>query len=216
MIKKSHRINTIAIALACSVSPPVFAEDAKTINKLETPATHMPSHTGVASGKDQPLWTKEQQKQAALEKKYKQDIANDPDNKKNYAYLAGLYLANNKSAKAIDAYQEAIMHDPENPKLFAAMSIAYLHQSKFSMAKAMADQALKIDPDLKSVNKINEYIVAKEAAIEAASSVPAGGKIPDMSRFEKGSGHGKKASHGGLKSTGATGEKPADKLHKPN
>ncbi len=162
----------------------------------------------ASSDKNQPLWSKDQQKQAELEKTYKQAIANDPENKKNYAYLAGLYLSSNKSGKAIEAYQEAIMHDPENPKLFAALSIAYLHQSKFGMAKAMADQALKIDPSLKSVNKINEYIVAKEAAIEAASKIPAGGKIPDMSRFKKPLGHG-------AAMPAASGEKPADKIHNP-
>ncbi len=219
MIKNSHRIKVIGITVVCSMSLLVFAEALKMTNQVGTAiAKQMSAHAGVAHGaknKDQPLWTKAQQKQAELEEKYKQAIANDPDNKKNYAYLAGVYLANNKSAKAIDAYQEAIMHDPENPKLFAALSIAYLHQSKFGMAKAMADQALTIDPSLKSVNKINEYIVAKKAAIDAASNVPAGGKIPDMSRFSQGAGHAKKKTHGALMSMGVTGEKPADTLHNP-
>ena len=165
------------------------------------------AHT--SSAENQPLWSKDQQKQAELEKKYQQAIANNPDNKKNYAYLAGLYLSSNKSARAIEAYQEAIIHDPENPKLFAALSIAYLHQSKFGMAKAMADQALKIDPSLKSVNKINEYIVAKEAVINAASKVPAGGKIPDMSRFDTSPGHGSTMPE-------ASGDKPSDKMHNSN
>ena len=127
----------------------------------------------------QPFWSDQQTKQAELEKKYQQAISAEPENKKNYAYLAGLYLTNNKNAKAIDAYQDAITHDVENPKLFAAISIAYLHQSKFDMAKAMADHAIVLDPELKQVKKINEYITAKQEAIEAAQNVkaPAGNKI---------------------------------------
>ncbi len=119
----------------------------------------------------QPFWSDQQVKQAALEKKYQQAIIAEPENKKNYAYLAGLYLTNNKTAKAIDAYQDAITHDVENPKLFAAISIAYLHHSKYDMAKAMADQAIALDPELKQVAKINEYIVAKQEAIKAAQKV---------------------------------------------
>ncbi len=121
----------------------------------------------------EPFWSNEQTKQAKLEKKYQQAITAEPENKKNYAYLAGLYLTNNKTAKAIDAYQDAITHDVENPKLFAAISIAYLHQSKFDMAKAMADHALALDPELKQVAKINEYIVAKQEAIKAAQTMNA-------------------------------------------
>ena len=116
-------------------------------------------------------WTQDQTKQAALEKEYKANILANPENKKTYAYLAGLYLSNNMSSKAINAYQEAIMHDPTNPKLFAAISIAYLHMAKYGMAKAMADQALKLDPKMTGVKKINEYVAAKQEAIESASKV---------------------------------------------
>ena len=232
MIKNKQPLSFISLMLFSSATV-VFADTATTTaatssttirttaqpgsSEKTSPAT-VSAHAALMSSKkdndpNAPLWNKEQARQAALEKKYKDAIAADPENKKNYAYLAGVYLANNKSSKAIDAYQEAIMHDPENPKLFAALSIAYLHQSKFGMAKAMADQALKIDPSLKSVNKINDYIVAKKAVVDAASKVPAGGKIPDMSRFDTGSGHGKKTSHGALRSPGATVEKPKNTSH---
>ena len=120
----------------------------------------------------QPFWSDQQTKQAELEKKYLQAISAEPENKKNYAYLAGLYLTNNKTAKAIDAYQDAITHDADNPKLFAGISIAYLHQSKYDMAKAMADYALVLDPELKQVKKINEYITVKQEALKAAQSAP--------------------------------------------
>lgn len=120
----------------------------------------------------QPFWSDQQIKQAELEKKYLQAISAESENKKNYAYLAGLYLTNNKTAKAIDAYQDAITHDANNPKLFAAISIAYLHQSKYDMAKAMADYALVLDPKLKQVKKINEYITAKQEALKPAQSAP--------------------------------------------
>jgi tetratricopeptide (TPR) repeat protein len=128
-------------------------------------------HGSAAADKDQPFWSEQQSKQADLEAQYKQAIANNPENPNNYAYLAGLYLSNNKTEAAIDAYQEAITHNPGNAKLFAAISIAYLHQSKFSMAKAMANEALRLDPSLKQVEKINEYIDAKQETIDAASKV---------------------------------------------
>jgi tetratricopeptide (TPR) repeat protein len=139
--------------------------------------------------KNQPFWSKEQTKQADLEKKYIKEISETPENKKPYAYLAGLYLTNNKTTKAIGAYQNAITHDAENPKLFAALSIAYLHHAKYDMAKAMADEALRLDPKLSGVKKINEYVTAKQDAIDAATKVPAGG-----SKFNT-SG---KAPHGGV------------------
>ncbi len=113
-----------------------------------------------------------------------------------------MYLTNNKNAKAIDAYQDAITHDPENPKLFAAISIAYLHQAKHDMAKAMADHALKLDPKMTEVKKINEYIIAKQEAIEIASKVPA----YDTNTSGKG--------HGAVKPS-LTGGKPNDAIHNP-
>lgn len=122
----------------------------------------------------QPFWSKEQTRQAELEKKYKNKIAENAENKQAYAGLAGLYLTNNKIAEAVDAYQDAITHNPENPKLFAAISIAYLHQSKYAMAMAMADEALRLDPSMTQVAKINEYIIAKEAAIQAAANASPG------------------------------------------
>lgn len=129
------------------------------------------AHGSGTVDKDQPLWSEQQGKQAKLEAQYKQEIADNPENPNNYAYLAGLYLTNNKTAEAIDAYQEAITHNPGNAKLFAAISIAYLHQSRFDMAKAMANEALRLDPSLTPVEKINEYITAKQDAIDAASKV---------------------------------------------
>ncbi len=223
MIKNRKTLLSLSLMLFASSFSLLSAQtpDTKTTvapdlgNATKTPTAKISAHVAMMSGKNkgdvnQPLWDKNQASQAALEKKYKEAIKADPQNKKNYAYLAGVYLANNKSGKAIDAYQEAIMHDPENPKLFAAISIAYLHQSRFALAKEMADQALKLNPSLKSVNKINQYIDAKQKAIEAASKVPAGGKIPDMSRFSK------PAGHGAVLPTATSTEKPADKLHSPN
>ena len=155
----------------------VFAETLSTPEVMKTQqaiTVHINTMLGddkKIQSTDQPLWKKDQSEQAALEKKLKESIKADPDNKQNYAYLGALYLSNNKSAKAVKAYQNAIIHDPINPKLFTAISIAYLHQSKFSMAKAMADQALKIDPSLKSVDKIKEYISAKQKVMNAASKM---------------------------------------------
>ena len=220
MIKNRNTLTFIALTLLASSVSLLSAETMDTVSSEKTDKTtslpaNISAHVAMMSSKNksdenQPLWSKDQGRQAELEKKYKEAIAKDPENKKNYAYLAGVYLANNKSGKAIEAYQEAIMHDPENPKLFAAMSIAYLHQSRFAMAKEMADQALKLNPSLKSVNKINQYIVAKQKAIDAASKVPAGGKIPDMSRFSKPTGHG------AVLPTATTPKKPGDKNHNPN
>jgi tetratricopeptide (TPR) repeat protein len=159
----------------------------------------------LAEHSDIKTWTKDQTKQVDLEKKYKKEIATNPDNKKTYSYLAGLYLSNNMSSKAIEAYQDAIIHDPTNPKLFAAISIAYLHKAKYSMAKAMADEALRLDPNLKGVKKINEYVIAKKEAIEAASKIPAGGSKMDMTGD---------VSHGSVIPT-ASGVIPTDSVHKP-
>lgn len=142
------------------------------------------AHDAGTVDKDQPFWSEKQSKQADLEAQYKKGIAENPENPNNYAYLAGLYLSNNKTAKAIDAYQEAITHNPGNAKLFAAISIAYLHQSKFNMAKAMASEALRLDPSLKPVEKINEYITAKQEAIDAASKV----SQEDVNAAKSGSG----------------------------
>jgi len=166
------------------------------------------AHASIKSGdkKDQPFWSKDQVKQSELEKKYKAEIAKNPDDKKLYAYLAGLYLTNNKTSKAIDAYQDAITHDSENPKLFTALSIAYLHHSKYDMASAMASEALRLNPELSGAKKINEYVTAKKEAIELAAKIPAGGSKFDMSGV---------APHGSVMPT-AVGEKPADLLHKLN
>ncbi len=166
------------------------------------------AHASVKAGdkKDQPFWSKDQVKQAELEKKYQAEIAANPDNKKTYAYLAGLYLTHNKTTKAIDAYQNAIMHDSENPKLFAALSIAYLHHAKYDMASAMANEALRLNPELSGVKKINEYVMAKKEAIELASKIPADGSKFDMSG---------KAPHGAVMPS-AIGEKPSDLMHKIN
>ncbi len=156
---------------------------------------------------DNQRWTQDQLKQAELEKKYKATILANPENKKTYAYLAGLYLSNNMSSKAIEAYQEAIIHDPTNSKLFAALSIAYLHKAKYGMAKAMADEALRLDPKLTGVKKINEYVTAKQKAIKAASKVPADGLKSNTPQTT--------VPHGGVMPT-AMGDKPADSMHKLN
>lgn len=167
------------------------------------------AHASIKAGdkkEDQPFWSKDQVKQSELEKKYKAEIAKNPDNKSMYAYLAGLYLTNNKTTKAIDAYQDAITHDAKNPKLFAALSIAYLHHSKYDMASIMATEALRLNPELTGAKKINEYVTAKKEAIELAAKIPAGGSKFDMSGA---------APHGSVMPT-AVGEKPADLLHKLN
>ena len=164
------------------------------------------AHASVKVGdkKNQPFWSKDQTRQAELEKMYQAEIAANPDSKKTYAYLAGLYLINNKTTKAIDAYQDAITQDAENPKLFAALSIAYLHHAKYDMAQAMATEALRLDPSLKGVTKINEYVVAKKEAIELASKVPTGGSTMGMTG---------KAPHGSVMPT-ASSNKPSDNIHK--
>lgn len=182
-----------------------FAESSKKPVIDMTAANQAHALAKAGDKKDQPFWSKDQTKQAELEKKYQAEIEANPDNKKTYAYLAGLYLTNNKTTKAIDAYQDAITHDAENPKLFAALSIAYLHHAKYDMAKAMADEALRLNPKLTSVSKINEYIVAKKDAIEAASKIPAGGTKANMSV---------KAPHGSVMPT-VSGKMPADSIHKP-
>jgi len=206
-------IKLIILVASFSLAQVVIAEDTagnkKVLSSQETKDMEAVNKAHAAikpSNKDAPFWSKDQEKQATLEKKHKKAIAENPDEKKNYAYLAGLYISNNKTFKAIDAYQEAITHDAENPKLFAALSIAYLHSAKYEMAQAMATEALRIDPKLKGVAKINEYVVAKQAAIEAASKVPASATTIDMS---KGVG-----LHGSVMPT-ATGVKPSDKIHTP-
>ncbi|RTZ65983.1 MAG: hypothetical protein DSZ29_03570 [Aquificaceae bacterium] len=145
--------------------------DMSVTNKGHANVQSQTSQKAVGGHTNLQHWTQDQTKQAALEKEYKASILANPENKKTYAYLAGLYLSNNMSSKAINAYQEAIIHDPTNPKLFAAISIAYLHMAKYGMAKAMADQALKLDPKMTGVKKINEYVVAKQEAIKSASKI---------------------------------------------
>lgn len=176
-MKKKFLSLTISL-LTCTASmhsTTVFATESIKDNtkKVTTDLPNlMHSTVKVPAKEEQPFWSTEQTRQAELEKQYKKEIAENPDNKYTYTYLAGLYLTNNKTTQAIDAYQDAITHNPENPKLFAAISIAYLHQSKFSMARAMADEALRLDPSLTQVKKINEYIVAKEKSIQAAANIP--------------------------------------------
>ena len=201
-------IKLIVLTAALSLTQLAVAEETKEPSKTMNTSGMSKAHAAIKKAdKDAPFWSKDQTKQAELEAKYKKAIAETPDNKKNYAYLAGLYISNNKNTKAISAYQDAITADPKNPKLFAALSIAYLHHAKYSMAQAMATEALRLDPTLKGVDKINEYVVAKQEAIEAASKVPAAGVKVDMS---KGSG-----LHGSVMPT-ATGTKPSDKIHNPN
>jgi len=167
-------VSTIALLIqASSVSayetskPGTLSADSSMMNDAHSAAVHGSSEQHT----EQPFWSEDQGKQAEREAQYKKQIAENPENPSTYAYLAGLYLTNNKTAEAIDAYQDAITHNPKNAKLFAAISIAYLHQSKFDMAKAMTDEALRLDPSLKQVEKINQYIEAKQEAIKSASSV---------------------------------------------
>lgn len=190
------------LLLSLVTTQAVFANSNESSEDINANKAMMQAHSQIKKDQaNQPLWSETEKKQAELEAKYLEAIAAEPENKKNYAYLAGLYLTNNKNAKAIDAYQDAITHDPENAKLFAAISIAYLHQSKHDMAKAMADQALLLDPEMKGVEKINEYIIAKQEAIKAASKVPAYGA-------------GMSKSHGEIKPNLASG-KPNDAIHNP-
>ncbi len=201
-------IKLILLTVAFSLAPIAAANTDKEASK---PATDMSSankaHAAIKSDEkaNQPFWSKDQVKQSELEVKYKKAITDNPDDKKSLAYLAGLYLSNNKTGKAIDAYQDAITVDAENPKLFAALSIAYLHHSKYEMAQAMADEALRLDPKMKGVDKISEYVIAKQEAIKAASEAPAEGEKIDMSKG--GSLHGTLAPVGGAK--------PSDKIHNP-
>jgi len=201
-------IKLILLTAALSLTQFATAEVAKSPSNTMDMTAINKAHAEIKKAeKDAPFWSKDQTKQAELEIKYKKAIAENPDDKKNYAYLAGLYITNNKNSKAIEAYQEAITHDSENPKLFAALSIAYLHHAKYGMAQAMATEALRLDPTLNGVDKINEYVVAKQEAIEAASKTPAKGTKIDMT---KGVG-----LHGSVMPT-ATGAKPSDKIHNPN
>jgi len=206
-------IKLILLSAAVSLTQVAIAEDTKTPTPNKPHSANMDAinkaHAAIKpTDKNAPFWSKDQAKQAELEKEYKKAIAENPDDKKNYAYLAGLYISNNKNSKAIDAYQDAITHDAENPKLFAALSIAYLHHAKYGMAQAMAAEAQRLDPSLKGVDKISEYVIAKQAAIEEASKTPATAKTKiDMT---KGVG-----LHGSVLPT-ATGVKPTDKIHTPH
>ncbi|HIO93328.1 MAG TPA: hypothetical protein EYG68_10875 [Leucothrix mucor] len=200
-------IKLILLTAALSLTQLAVAEETKAPSKTMDMSAVSKAHAAIKKAdKNAPFWSKDQAKQAELEVKYKKAIAKNPDDKQSHAYLAGLYISNNKNSKAIDAYQDAITVDPENPKLFAALSIAYLHHAKYSMAQAMATEALRLDPTLKGVEKINEYIVAKQEAIEAASKTPASGAKIDIS---KGVG-----LHGSVMPA-ATGSKPSDKIHNP-
>jgi Tfp pilus assembly protein PilF len=158
-------------ALASNDSPLAVTAKAMSSSVSTSHTTDGLAAESTAAIDKKPFWSPEQKQQAALEKAYKNIITENTEDKQAYIDLAGLYLINNKTSTAIDAYQDAITHDPENPKLFAAISIAYLHQSKYAMARAMADEALRLDPSMQQVNKINEYIEAKEAAIQAAANV---------------------------------------------
>lgn len=201
-------IKLIVLTAALSFTQLAVAEATKAPSKTMDMTTVNEAHAAIKKAdKNAPFWSEDQKKQAELEIKYKKAIVENPDNKKNYAYLAGLYISNNKNSKAIEAYQEAITYDPENSKLFAALSIAYLHQGKYAMAQAMATEALRLDPTLKGVDKINKYVVAKQEAIEEASKTPVKDKNIDMSN-----GVG---LHGSVMPT-ATGAKPSDKIHNPN
>ncbi len=164
-------VSLSALLLTANADP--AAHETDQLNQTITATTNQGLLTGhQQQNKNIPFWSEDQKRQAVLEQSYKQAITNNQSEKKNYAYLAGLYLSNNKTSRAIEAYQDAITHDPQNPKLFAAISIAYLHQAKFAMSKAMADEALRLDPSMNQVKTINEYIEAKQTALKVASQVP--------------------------------------------
>ncbi|MFK5894871.1 MAG: tetratricopeptide repeat protein [Pseudomonadota bacterium] len=182
-----HKLkNTSILVLACLSSAVVMAEIPVTAQQQLSAMSDSPTttqsynalnsaHSELVSKTPQPFWSEKQKKAAEYESKMLKAIKDDPENKKNYANLANLYLSNNKTKKAISAYQDAINHDTNNAKLFAAISIAYLHQSKYSMAKTMAEQAIKLDPEMKHAMKIKEYILAKEeviAQVEQKSTMP--------------------------------------------
>ena len=146
-----------------------FAESHITSNSHTPPQTNLHK---TEIGKDAPFWSASEAKAAKQEALLLKTIEQNPESKVAHANLANLYLANNKTKKAIGAYQNAIIVDPNNAKLFAGLSIAYLHQSKYSMAKAMAEQAVELDPNMEHAKKIQEYITKKEAVIAQASSTP--------------------------------------------
>ncbi len=215
--------NTLFISLALISQATIVCANETSNTNIATDTLNQ-AHTAAHSSeaKNQPFWSEQQTKQAALEAKYKKQILEDPDNKKNYSYLAGLYLTNNKTTKAIDSYQDAITHDPENPKLFAGISIAYLHQAKFAMARAMADEALRLDPSLTQVSKINEYIIAKEEAIKAASEAPplentdkVGASLDHTPMGAAALGEAPKDAMHGSKNSALNIDNPSDWVHKP-
>jgi len=139
-------------------------------------SNHAAAYEHTDSQKDAPFWSAQQATAAKQEAFLLQAIEKNPQNKAANAQLANLYLANNKTKKAIGAYQQAIIVDADNARLFAGISIAYLHQSKYAMAKAMAEQAIALDPEMKHAIKIKEYITKKEEIIAQAdgksSSMP--------------------------------------------
>jgi cytochrome c-type biogenesis protein CcmH/NrfG len=172
-----NKIKPISILISCFFSVAVIAEipatakyqSAGMASSGQSHESLNAAHKGINSKIPEPFWSAQQNKQAAFEAKMLKGIKENPEEKSNYVNLANLYLANNKTKKAIGAYQEAINHDNSNAKLFAGLSIAYLHQSKYSMAKAMAEQAVELDPEMKHAKKIKEYIIAKEEIIAQAS-----------------------------------------------
>ena len=136
----------------------------------------LPAHAGDGAqaliDQGNRLWSENRIEQA--EARFKEAIAEAPEDARAHARLAALYLTQNRPAEAISAYQEAITHDPENPRLFMGLSIAYLHQQAYGMAAAMAKEALRLDPQMANARKMREYIAAKQAALAAT----AGGTRP--------------------------------------
>ena len=94
-------IKLILLSAAISLTQLAVADGTKTPNKqaMDMAAINKAHAEAKKAGKDAPFWTEDQAKQAELEKIYKKAIADNPDGKKNYAYLAGLYLSNNKTSK---------------------------------------------------------------------------------------------------------------------
>lgn len=115
------------------------------------------------------LW--QQGKLTEAEDQFKQAIKSDPDSSSAHARLAGLYLTQNESAKAVDEYQLAIMNSPEDARLFVGIAIAYLHGQHFEMAQAMVAQALALNPEMVNAQKLQSYIDKKREFL-ASNSMP--------------------------------------------
>lgn len=127
------------------------------------------STPGEFINKGNSLW--QQGKLTEAEDQFKQAIKTAPDSSAAHARLAGLYLTQNQSARAIDEYQHAIMNSPEDARLFIGIAIAYLHGQHFEMAQAMVAQALALNPQMTNAKKLKSYIDQRRELM-ATSAMP--------------------------------------------